>query len=450
MRHTLATTLLLSIFLLPKSFAQTSLSVPIGEKLLIPIKVETASPCNLEITIAGKVEQRTIEPSSANFSIEFETSEIGTFEVKWEGRFRSRGLKSVPACSSSGLVKVATTANTEKRKEEWSRFFASLSADQSACVKAGLRQKSILFESIDPLARLESPSSSASREIFSKCDSFTARRTIWGANNKDDFPCTLRGGEKSRCRGVYAESMPDGRLRTISIDDAVKLHLEGRPWTTGQIELERGKAERDQQARIEQERREKEELAKKEAEDRERKWKESPEYKRQQAELEKKRLAEERAAAEKTKKEREQADALARKQRAEKESRHPEVKQSFRFDTINDVKINLAQCSAAYGFAAGLIKNGTHIPDRNETLGELITLSKRIIDFANRLPGGPAYETADAFYNALIAEHKKIGDRFDRSEKASRLAVDNSILRITKCSDYINNRTVVKMVERYL
>lgn len=338
MKHTLSTALLFSLLFLPKSFAQTQLSVPIGEKLSIPLKVETTSPCNLEITVAGKVEQRTIEPSNANFSIEFETSEIGNFEVKWEGRFRSRGLKSVPACSSSGLVKITTTANTEKRKEEWSRLFTSLSSDQSACVKAGLRQRNILFESIDPLAKLDSPSSSASRDVFSKCDSFTARKTIWGTNKKEDFPCTLRGGEKSRCRGVYAEQMPDGKLRSISIDDAVKLHFDGRPWTTGQIELQSGKAEREQQARAEQERREKEELAKKEAEDRERKWKESPEYKRQQAELEKKRLAEERAAAEKAKKEREEADALARRQRAEEERRQKEQAERARQERENFAK----------------------------------------------------------------------------------------------------------------
>ena len=324
MKLTLAITLLLTIFALPKSFAQTTLSVPIGEKLLIPIKVETASPCNLELAIAGKIEQRVIEPSGANFSIEFETTEIGNHEIKWEGKFRSRGLKSVPACSSSGLVKITATANTEKRKDEWSKLFSSLSVDQSACVKVGLRQRGILFESIDPLAKLESPSSATSRDVFSKCDSFTARKTIWGTNNKEDFPCTLRGGEKSRCRGVYAETMPDGKLRSISLDDALKLHIDARPWTTGQIELQSGKTEREQQARVEQERREKEELAKKEAEDREKKWKESPEYKRQQAEMEKKRLAEERAAAEKAKKEREEADALGRKQRAEEERRQKE------------------------------------------------------------------------------------------------------------------------------
>ncbi len=351
MKLTLAITLLLTIFALPKSFAQTTLSVPIGEKLLIPIKVETASPCNLEIAIAGKIEQRVIEPSGANFSIEFETTEIGNHEIKWEGRFRSRGLKSVPACSSSGLVKITATANTEKRKDEWSKLFGSLSVDQSECVKVGLRQRGILFESIDPLAKLESPSSATSRDVFSKCDSFTARKTIWGTNNKEDFPCTLRGGEKSRCRGVYAEKMPDGKLRSISLDDALKLHIDGRPWTTGQIELQSGKTEREQQARVEQERREKEDLAKKEAEDRERKWKESPEYKRQQAEMEKRRLAEERQATALKAKEEQERELKAQKERAAIDAQRAQEEKSRQkkqtsgisgtFKCVNKVMVNM-------------------------------------------------------------------------------------------------------------
>ena len=108
------------------SIAQTSVTVNLGEKSSIPIQINTSSACNVEITMAGKREQRTAESASAPLTVEVEPTELGTFDIKWEGKFRARGLKSVAACEGSGIVKVTVVQNTEQRRAEWVKFFASL------------------------------------------------------------------------------------------------------------------------------------------------------------------------------------------------------------------------------------------------------------------------------------------------------------------------------------
>lgn len=327
---------LFGFFFLPFGvcFAQSTVTVTFGEKASIPIKIDTGSTCNVEVTLAGKREQITVEPTNPQILIAFEGNELGVFDLKWEGKFRPRGLKSVAACDGGGTIKVSVQPNTEKRKAEWAKFFSGLSSETARlCVKVGLQQKGLVFESIDPQARLESVSSTASREVFSKCDSFLSARTEWGSQDRENFTCTLNGGVRTRCRGVYAERMPDGRLRTISFEDALKFHFEGRSWTTGISETQEAKAEREEQSRASADRREAEiaankeaqekvRMAKIEADERERKFKESPEYKKQQAELERQRAAEARAADERSRKEKEAAEIAAKqfeRQRAAEE-----------------------------------------------------------------------------------------------------------------------------------
>jgi hypothetical protein len=325
-----------AFFVVSVCYAQTSITVNLGEKASIPIKIDTTSTCNVEVTLAGKREQITVEPTSPQLLIPFEGTELGVFDLKWEGKFRARGLKSVAACDGGGMVKVSVVPNTEQRRAEWVKFFANLPSDSSReCVKVGLQQKALVFESIDPQARLESPSSPAARDVFAKCDSFLSARTPWGAQDKENFSCTV-GGITTRCRGVYAERMPDGKLRAISYEDALRFHFEGRSWTAGQIETVQAKENREQQSRVAQERREAEiaanreaqekaRIAKIEADERERKFKESPEYKRQQAELERQKAAEAKAAEERARKEKEAAELAAKQQREEQEKRAKEA-----------------------------------------------------------------------------------------------------------------------------
>jgi murein DD-endopeptidase MepM/ murein hydrolase activator NlpD len=173
---------------------------------------------------------------------------------------------------------------------------------------------------------------------------------VWGINDPSDYPCALPGGLKSRCSASYAERLPDGRLAPISLEAAIVAHLDGKSWTTEQRESDAAREARDRLAREEQSRREAEvarreaELAAKrqaeererqarqeaqerdrrarlEAEERDRLLKESPEYRRQQAEIERRRVAEMLAAEDKSRREKDQLEQAARLQRQEAERR---------------------------------------------------------------------------------------------------------------------------------
>jgi murein DD-endopeptidase MepM/ murein hydrolase activator NlpD len=162
---------------------------------------------------------------------------------------------------------------------------------------------------------------------------------VWGLNDPTDYPCALPGGLKSRCSANYAERLPDGRLAPISLEAAIVSHLDGKSWTTDQRESDAARDARDRLAREEQNRRdaeqarrdaemaakrqaeERERQARIEAEERDRRLKESPEYRRQQAEIERRRVAEMLASEEKTRREKEQLEQAARLQRQEAERR---------------------------------------------------------------------------------------------------------------------------------
>ncbi len=337
--------------------AQEALTVFSGEKVNIPIRVKADSSCNVEISIKDRKEQRQAEPPNFDITFEFQAQELGVTEITWQGRYRSRGLNSRPACPGSGSIKVTTIANTEQRKAEWARVFAPLRPEQRECLQLGLVSRGVRFESMDPQASLDSPTSPAARDVFTRCDSFFVLPRVWANNDPADYPCTLPGGIRSRCTGTYAERLPDGRLAAIGRDTAMAYHFEGKSWTTSQRETDQAREARERTLREEQARRDAEVAARREAQERamreeqarkdaeaearrvaqererqarleaqeaERRFKESPEYKRQQAELERRRVAEVLAAEEKARQEKEEREQAARKKRQEDERRQAE------------------------------------------------------------------------------------------------------------------------------
>lgn len=332
------------------ALAQESATAVAGQKTNIPIKIKSETACSIEITLGARRELRVAEPPNYEVAFEFQSEDPGIAEIRWEGRFRARGLRSTPACTGSGLVRVTTVPNTEQRKAEWARVFAPLRPEQRACLQVGLTHRGVKFESTDPQASLDAPTTAGAREVFGKCDSFFMVPRVWGINDPSDYPCALPGGLKSRCSASYAERLPDGRLAPISLEAAIVAHLDGKSWTTEQRESDAAREARDRLAREEQNRREAEvarreaELAAKrqaeererqarqeaqerdrrarlEAEERDRLLKESPEYRRQQAEIERRRVAEMLAAEDKSRREKDQLEQAARLQRQEAERR---------------------------------------------------------------------------------------------------------------------------------
>lgn len=286
--------------------AQDAFTVVSGEKLAIPIRIKTETPCNIEITIKDRKEQRSAEAPNFEINLEFQGQDLGVTEITWEGRFRARGLNSRMACPGSGKIQVTTVVNTEQRKAEWARIFSPLRPDQRQCLQVGLAHRGVRFDSLDPRASLDPPSAPAARDVFARCDSFFLLPRVWGTNNPDDYPCTLANNLRTRCVGSYAERLPDGQLAPIGIEAAIVFHMDGKSWTTTQREIDSVREARERAAR--------------DAAEKERLFRESPEFKRQQAELERRRAAEMLLAEEKLRQEKEALDRAARL-RQEEEAR---------------------------------------------------------------------------------------------------------------------------------
>ncbi len=293
--------------------AQDAFTAIAGQKTNIPIKIKADMSCSIEITLGARKEQRVAEAPGFEVPFEFQSQDPGVTEIRWEGKFRSRGIRSTPACPGSGVLRVTTVPNTEQRKAEWARVFAPLRPEQRTCLQVGLTHRGVRFESTDPQANLDGPTAPAAREVFAKCDSFFMVPRVWGVNDPTDYPCALPGGLKSRCSASYAERLPDGRLAPISLEAAIVAHLDGKSWTTDQRESDAARDARERLAREEQSRRDAEQ-ARREAEDRDR---------RQQAE--RRRAAEQAAAEERARIEKEQAEQAARQRRQEAERREAEL-----------------------------------------------------------------------------------------------------------------------------
>jgi hypothetical protein len=280
------------------------LGQPSQINLTIP-NVSNLDKCHIEVTLPNQQKAGiVIDGPQFNAAINFTPDQIGNTLLKWEGKRRNRGLNSVNACPGSGEVQISVKGNAEYITKQWNEYFAKVPEVVGECVKFGMDISQIKYLSLaDPNALLTAPDDQNLKPIYDKCDSFARQN-----QPRKTSPCVLsnQNNLNTICDGLYAERQADGRLISITRSTAFQLHFEGKPWTIGTIE--------NSDARVARLKREEEEKAKqavniaaqKEAQERDRKLKESPEYKKQQAELELKRLAEEkRLAALKAKEEQE-------------------------------------------------------------------------------------------------------------------------------------------------
>lgn len=281
--------------------------------------VTNQDKCHIEVTLPNQ--QKTgiiVDGPQFNAVVNFTPDEIGNKTIKWEGKRRNRGLNSVNSCPGSGEIKVSVNGNTEYITQQWNQYFTKVTEVVSDCVKVGMDISQLKYQSIaDPNALLTGPDDQKLKPIYEKCEAFARQN-----QPRKAVPCTLasQNNLKTTCDGMYAEKQPDGRLKTISRTEAVKLQFEGKPWTIGVVENLDTRSARLKQEEEDKTRQAANIAAQKEAEERERKFKESPEYKKQQAELERKRIADEKEAAIIAKKEQEEAARQkAANERAEKE-----------------------------------------------------------------------------------------------------------------------------------
>lgn len=308
-------------------YAQNQTAV-VGEATQVKINIANAGnskKCHIEVILPDQT-KTSLEVEGPQFLaiVDITPQKTGSMVIQWEGKNKIRGVNTVFACPGKGVIQLDVNANAEQIAQKWSQYFSQISEEVQECVKYGMDLSQFKYQILaDPTVTLTSPDDPKLKPIYQKCESFAKQN-----QPKKAFACVLplENNAKSTCDGVYAEKQSDGKLKPISRANAIQLHFEGKPWVTGQVEnadarilrlkqeeQSRAKQAAEQAAKIEAEEKAKaaklkqeEEIklkqaaelaAKLEAEEKERKFKESPEYKKQQAEIERKRIADEKQAA---------------------------------------------------------------------------------------------------------------------------------------------------------
>ena len=297
------TKFILAAFVFPFSIninAQTQTAI-IGESSQLKFNISNVTntnKCHIEVTLPNQ-QKVGVEVDGPQFlaSVEFTPQQIGNNVIQWEGKNKLRGLKSVFACPGSGVIQVQVNGNTEQIAQKWNQYFSAVNEEIRDCVKVGMDLSQLKYQVLaDPAVTLTSPQDPKLKPIYEKCDSF-AKQT----QPKKGVTCTFpsQNNLRTTCDGLYAERQPDGRLKTISRTAAIQLQFEGKPWTVALSENLDVRAARLKQEEEDKSKQAAEIAAKKEADEKERLFKLTPEYKKQQAALEIKRVADEKEAARK-------------------------------------------------------------------------------------------------------------------------------------------------------
>ena len=282
------------------------LGQPSQIRFAIP-NVANLDKCHIEVNLPNQQKIAIdVDGPQFNAEINFTPDQIGSTTLKWEGKRKNRGLNSVNACPGSGVIQVSVKGNSEYIAQQWNQYFSKVPEPIAECVKVGMDISQLKYQALaDPNALLTGPEDQKIKPIYEKCEAFAKQN-----QPRKAAPCTLASQNNLRttCDGVYAERQPDGKLRSISRTEAIQLQFEGKPWTIGVNENLDARAARLKQEEEDKTKQAANIAAQKEAEEKERKFKESPEYKKQQAELERKRIADEKEAALTAKKAQEEAE----------------------------------------------------------------------------------------------------------------------------------------------
>lgn len=106
-----AMTMGLAIFVSQQALAQAS--VEKGKSVAIEIPVDSDTDCNIEVTRGGEKTNVSVDPKSKKGVYEFAGRELGEETIRWEGKMKFRGLKTLGACRGDGSLKVVTTESAE-------------------------------------------------------------------------------------------------------------------------------------------------------------------------------------------------------------------------------------------------------------------------------------------------------------------------------------------------
>ena len=96
----------LAIGVCQQALAQAS--VEKGKSVAIEIPVDSDTACNIEVTRGGEKTNVSVDPKSKKGVYKFAGRELGEETIRWEGKMKFRGLKTLGPCRDDGSMVVST------------------------------------------------------------------------------------------------------------------------------------------------------------------------------------------------------------------------------------------------------------------------------------------------------------------------------------------------------
>jgi hypothetical protein len=244
------------------AFAQTmnSLNIDPGEKLLnqsirvsIDFTSEKKPACGLRVNWGdgrsqtlrvGHDGEEGAPTSPINLNIIYGSP--GKYNIEIKGEYLRRGLGSVGACDvKANAVTVAVVDSETDQKyieKSWAEYLAKLSPMQLQCTRVGATFLGIKFQAISSDEKLVGMNAINPKQLIDRCNEFEKE-----SHPKTNVPCKISGDmgrQDSMCDLVYVQKTENGKLKAISIEETIKLQVQGQPWLLGQRETSAGKSER--------------------------------------------------------------------------------------------------------------------------------------------------------------------------------------------------------------
>ena len=105
-----SSSLLICLALVSTASAQTEMSVETGKSITLELPTDTEVACNMEVTRGGESTNVRVEAGSGKALYEFVGRQVGSETIRWEGKIKFRGLKTLGPCRGDGSMTVATVA----------------------------------------------------------------------------------------------------------------------------------------------------------------------------------------------------------------------------------------------------------------------------------------------------------------------------------------------------
>jgi hypothetical protein len=187
----------------------------VGQVTQIEAKLDNqkADQCNIELTFPNGSKAAVVASKPEYIAkIEFSPEAEGPNEITWQGKFRSRGLRSVIGCDGSGKITVVGVPSNDIKLQRWRDVAAKASDKQKICISAGMKSlnEDLNLNSISGEINID-VNDNRVKNIRQKCENFA---DVVLAKNQG---CNING-KSSTCDEIFVINT-NGETRRLAEAD---------------------------------------------------------------------------------------------------------------------------------------------------------------------------------------------------------------------------------------